>query len=218
MHTELQGLGRLLPPQTWNKLLAEGAARRFSEGELLLRQGDAGTHVLLLTSGHIKVTRLEPDGEELLLAVRGPGEVIGELAVLDESTRSANVLALTQCITYVLAASRFRRILTEFDVEGMVLRHVIGRYREGEEVRAELAELPAEGRVARVLLRFASAVGGPRPVLCLSQDELAGAAGLSRAAFAAELGKLRERNVVATGRRRVTICDPARLRETLPSG
>jgi len=54
-----------------------------------VRQGDPGTHVLLPTAGIVKVTRFEPNGEELLLALRGPGEAIGEIAVLDGTERSA---------------------------------------------------------------------------------------------------------------------------------
>jgi CRP/FNR family cyclic AMP-dependent transcriptional regulator len=80
----------------------------------------------------VKVTRLEPNGEELLLALRGPGEVIGEITVLDGTGRSASVIALDSCIAYVLSAARFRRVVNDFQVEGMLLRHVIARYREGQ--------------------------------------------------------------------------------------
>ncbi|MDB4873500.1 MAG: Crp/Fnr family transcriptional regulator [Massilia sp.] len=209
---ERQGLGALLPQEVWRALLAGGTVRRFDGGGVLMLQGDPGTHVLVLTAGHVKVTRVEPNGESLLLAVRGPGEVIGEVAVLDGTGRSASVIALDSCITYVLSAARFHRVVDEFRMEGVLLRHVLSRYREGEQVRAELAELSAGDCLARILLRLGAAIGGTSPALDLSQEELAAAAGLSRSAVAAELAELRRRGLVATGRRRLIICDLARLK------
>lgn len=207
-----QGLGACLAQETWRALLAAGAVRRFSTGEVLMRQGDPGTYVLALTAGNVKVSRVESQGDELLLAVRGPGEIIGEIAVLDGTVRSATVTSLGPCITYVLPAARFLRIIREFHAETVLLRHIIARYREGEEVRTELAELPARQRIARVLLRLAGAVEGMHPALELSQEELAHAAGLSRSAVATELAGLRRLGLVATGRRRLVICNPAGLR------
>jgi CRP-like cAMP-binding protein len=189
----------------WQAMVTAGTVRRFETGERLVRQGDQATHVLVLTAGQVKVTRFEPHGEEVLLAIRGPGEVIGEISTLDGGVRSANVLALTPCITYLLSASRFLAMVREHRVEPLVFRHVLARYRESEDVRAELAELSAEQRIVRIVIRLAEAVGGARPALVLSQEELATAAGLSRSATAAVLARLRRRGLVATGRCLLTV-------------
>ncbi|MFC7623148.1 cyclic nucleotide-binding domain-containing protein [Microlunatus sp. GCM10028923] len=61
----------------------------------MLRQGDPGTHVLVLLSGVVKIVRFEADGRVRLLAFRGPGEVVGELAVQDDGSRLADVVAMT---------------------------------------------------------------------------------------------------------------------------
>lgn len=212
---ERQGLGALLPHEVWNALLAGGAATRFEPGALLMRQGDPGTFVLLLTSGLIKVWRVDPQGEELLLAVRGPGEVVGDFAVLDGTVRTASVTAMRPCITYVLPAERFRRIVGEHGLEHILMRHIIARIREGEDWRAEMAELPARELVTRILLRLAAAVDGPSPLLDLSQEDIANAAGLSRSAVAAELANLRQQGLLTTGRRRLVIHDVERLRAML---
>src|SRR5262245_59965458 len=134
---EKQGLCGLLPHEVWRALLTAGTAKCFPVGALLMRQGGSGTHILVLTSGNVKVTRVESHGDELLLAIRGPGEIIGEIAVMDGSARSASVTALSPCITYVLSAERFRRIISDFHAEGLLLRHILARYRESEDARAE---------------------------------------------------------------------------------
>jgi CRP-like cAMP-binding protein len=194
----------LVPREVWQALLSSGTVRRYESGEVLMRQGDPGSYVLILTAGHVKVTRVDPDGNELLLAIRGPGEVIGEMAVLDGTTRLATITALAPCITYVLASASFLRIVREKHVEGTLLRHVIARYRESEEVRAELVGMQ---RIVRVLIRFADVIGGEQPELDISQEELAGATGLSRASVTATLATLRRQGVISTGRRSLVIRD-----------
>ncbi|MCP9967232.1 cyclic nucleotide-binding domain-containing protein [Actinomadura madurae] len=68
--------------RTWKLLVAAGAERRFGAGDVLLRQGDPATHVLLLAAGRVKALMTLPDGQVLLLAVRGPGELLAEIAAL----------------------------------------------------------------------------------------------------------------------------------------
>ena len=170
--------------------------------------------MVLITAGQAKVTRVDAEGNEHLLVIRGPGEVVGEISVLDGSVRSATVTALIPCITYVVASGRFLRIVREKQVEDILLRYVIARFRESEDARAELAMLPAMQRIARVLLRFAAVVGGEHPELDLSQDELAGATGLSRASVAAKLASLRRKGLIVTGRRSLVVRDLAGLRST----
>lgn len=112
----------------------------------------------------------------------------------------------------MIGGARFRRLVDELGAQDIVMRHILMRFREAENLRAEIAELPAGARLTRVLCRLADTVGGDRPVLALSQEELARATGLSRSAVAAELAPLRRNGVVITGRGRLTVHDPAELR------
>jgi len=206
------GLGSLLPSEAWQALLAGSAVRRFTKGEILMRQGEPGSYVFILAAGRVKVVRVDVDGNELLLAVRGVADIVGELAVLGGEMRSATVTALVPCLTYVLSAAAFLRIIRERRVEQILLCYLIARQRESDDARAELAGLNALQRVGRVMLRFASVAGGEQPDLGLSQQELAAAAGLSRASVAAALATLRQCGLVATRRRSLVIRDLAKLR------
>jgi CRP-like cAMP-binding protein len=204
-------------------LLRAGQPRRYSRDEQLLRQGDDGTHVLLLTAGRVKVSRHERDGRELLLAVRGPGEALGEISAWDGSPRSATVVALETCLTYLLSAARFRSILDSSGSGPLLLRHVVSRLRESEDSRADLTDLPAPHRIVRTLLRLGASVApnyrpgdayAEEPLIIdlgLSQEELARAAGLSRSAVAAELARLRRDGLVSTGRQRIVLLDVVEL-------
>lgn len=173
---------------------------------MLVRQGEPGRYILALTSGLVKVTRLDPDGHELVLAVRGRGEVIGEITYLDNRARSATVTAISACLAYIVPDGYFRKIITDFNLNDLVFQHVTGRLRESEEIRSELTGLAPRRRIARTLLRLS--LGDSCP---LSQTDFARAVGLSRSAVASELAWFREQRLVVTGRRRVTIADRPRL-------
>ncbi|MEV0594862.1 Crp/Fnr family transcriptional regulator [Nonomuraea cavernae] len=214
---EAQGLGVLIPGDAWQALLAAGVPRTFLDGEVVLRQGDQGGHVLALTNGRVKVTLVDIDGREMVLAIRGAGEILGEISVIDGGRRSATVTAWGRCIAYQLPAARFLRIVDEFRIRDTLLRLILARYREGEAIRAELIGLPALQRVGRVLLWFAGMTANHRNGesgldLRLSQEELASAVGLSRAAVAAALSSLRKQGVITTSRRLITVRDLPKLR------
>ncbi|HEX6467702.1 MAG TPA: Crp/Fnr family transcriptional regulator [Streptosporangiaceae bacterium] len=197
----------------WEQLLAAGVVRRFRRGEVMLRQGDPPSHVLLLVSGRVKVLLALPS-DEILLAVRGPGELLGDIAVLgdDDDGRSATVIAIDPCVTRVLPAARFRALVRSAGLGDELLRNAMRRLREGETWRAETAVLPAGPRVARALVRL-SAPGSGEPVeVALGQAEIGQAVGLSRGVVAAELSRLREQGVVVTRRSRIVITDLPRLR------
>lgn len=206
-------------PKVWERLLAAGTGRKFRPGEVLLRQGDTASHVLLLVTGRVKV-ELALSNREMLLAVRGPGELLGEIAVLggDGDHRSSTVTALDPCFTRVLAADRFRALIRQAGLETELLRFAMGRIREGEAWRAEIAVLPAKLRVVRALVRLAVPEGAGPVDVGLGQAEIGQAIGLSRSMVAAELAWLREQGLVVTARRRIIIADLPRLRALAGSG
>ena len=75
--------------QAWHALLANGTPHRFIAGEVLVRQGEYGRHVLALNHGRVKVIRLEPDGNEMVLAVRGRGEILRRRSAQHHVLKSA---------------------------------------------------------------------------------------------------------------------------------
>jgi CRP/FNR family cyclic AMP-dependent transcriptional regulator len=205
-------------PSMWARLVETGTRVRFGTGEVVLRQGDPSSHVALLVTGAVKVLLYLPEGRSLLLAVRGPGEVLGVMGVVSGAPRSATVIAAGPCLTRVLSAQRFLAFMRAAGEEPMLLRRAMLRIREGEEWRAETATLPARPKVARALLRLAVPTGKSRCEVPLSQAEIGAAVGMSRGAVALELAGLREAGLVETTLRRVVILDPAGLRDLAALG
>jgi CRP/FNR family cyclic AMP-dependent transcriptional regulator len=204
--------------EAWARLVSDGDVRRHVPGAALMRQGEPATHVLLLVAGRVKVVRTSRDGNVLVLAVRGPGEILGDISVLGGEGRSATVIAVDPCETRFIPADRFLVLVRSLGMQTQLLRHAMSRIREGEAWRAEIAALPAGPRLVRTLLRLATP-GPAMPVdVGLDQTEVGQAAGLSRSTVAVELARLRHQGVIATGRRRIVITDLARLRALADSG
>jgi CRP/FNR family transcriptional regulator, cyclic AMP receptor protein len=141
--------------EAWGRLLSAGSVRFYEPGAVLLRQGEQATHVLALVAGRVKASRTVRDGSVLVLAVRGPGEILGEIAVLGGEGRSATIVAVDRCETRIIRADRFLLLVRSLGLESQLLRHAMARIREAEAWRAELAALPAGARLIRTLLRLA---------------------------------------------------------------
>jgi CRP/FNR family transcriptional regulator, cyclic AMP receptor protein len=194
-------------------LLKGGVRKRFARDAPLFLEGDRSEHVLVLLSGRVKICYADRNGREAILAVRGPGDLLGELAAIDGEPRSGAVFALEPVEVLLLAADEFRALVsTRPRLALAVLELVVGRLRDADRKRVEFGAYDSRGRVARRLVELARRFGEPgsgrvRITLRLSQDELAGWTGSSREAVAKALADFRARGWVETGRREVVVLD-----------
>ncbi|MFD8978458.1 Crp/Fnr family transcriptional regulator [Streptomyces sp. NPDC059564] len=167
---------------------------------VLLRQGDPGTHVVLLASGSTLVTLTGPNGERALLAIRGPGELLGEMAVLDAQPRSASVIAAEACRIHLIPAPEFLSFIESNGLLTPLLRHAIARVRESEAVRLELATACVPARLAGALSRLVQAASTHQLGVSvrLTQAELSQMIGASRNAVGTAIKPWREQGWLAT--------------------
>src|SRR5690349_16527932 len=93
-----------LGPDEVSALRARAIARRFERGATLMHHDEVPGRVLVIESGHAKVTLLSEDGREVILAFRGPGDVLGEISALGGEPRSATVRALEPIDALAVAA------------------------------------------------------------------------------------------------------------------
>jgi CRP-like cAMP-binding protein len=200
-------------------LVARGRQRRWPAGATLFLEGDTSSTVVIVMAGRVKVFSITEQGEEIVLAVRGPGALLGELAAIDGGARGASVSALEPVTGIVLAVPVFTEFLAAHGQAATVLlRLITSRLRDADRKRVEFGSFDIAARVAGRLVeladRFGEAVdGGVRISVPLSQDELAGWVGASREAVAKTLRVLRQRGLVTTGRRTMTVLDVEALRE-----
>lgn len=117
------------------KGLGESATRRtYSEGEFIVRQGSQGVGLFVITKGRVQVAKTDDSGQRYELGRHGPGEVIGEMAVLDGAVRSADVIALEETECLVLASWAFNSFMEAHPQVALeILPMVLKRFRETHE-------------------------------------------------------------------------------------
>lgn len=213
-------LDGLAPPER-AALRGLGIVRRFRREATLLLEGDRGDHVLLLVTGRVRIVNCAPDGREILVAVRGPGELVGELSALsaEDTPRAATVIALDDVVAQVIPGP----VLIDFlrahpDVAVALLRQLAGRLRESSARHVDAGAYDALRRVGRALVELAEREGrvvddGIAVAHGLTQQDVAGLVASSRETVTRALAVLRRRDLVATERRMIVVRDLERLRE-----
>ncbi|NBM18980.1 Crp/Fnr family transcriptional regulator [Streptomyces sp. GC420] len=208
-----------LEKQDRSALLALGREMTFQAHSTLLHQHEPSHHVLLVQEGWTKVTGASAGGYEALLALRGPGDIVGEHAALNGQTRSATVVALEPVRAVAVTHARFMDFLRRSSAVGLALAALTSDRRAAADERSlKFASMSVKERLALLLLELARTPHGRRTdkgvelVLPLSKEELARAVGASREMVQRLLKELRERDVVITGRRSLLITRPDVLR------
>ena len=212
---KLDGFGAALKPDEFDDLLSRGVRRPFRRGSFIMTEGEASDHVVVLLSGRAKVSSYTEDGKEVVLAVRGPGELLGDFSALDGAPRSATVAALETIEALILGSERFLQFLEDHPrVAILLLRTWSHRVRDADRKRVEFGAYDTPGRVARRLLELVERYGDQegRITLSLTQDELAGWTGSSREAVSKALREFRDRGWITTGRRSIVVLDVDALR------
>ena len=194
-----------------------GTRRHAPAGGYLLLEGEAANRIGVIHSGLVKVTVGHPDGYEAVLAVVGPGELLGEVAAFDGGIRSASASAMTACEIQFVPVTEFERLIEQHPVIAVALvRTLAARLRESDSHRLSSAADGVPRRLARRLLQLGHDHGrldgeSIEIDLAFSQEDLAGLVGASRDAVAKSLRAWREQGFVATRRRRIVLVDPAGL-------
>ncbi len=199
-----------------------GRSRVYRARAPLCYQGDDSDHIIVIESGWAKVVASSADGHAVVLAVRGPGDLVCESAVLGRRERSATVQALDQVRALLVPAARFTAFLDAHPGVWMLVSGTFVR-RLDDAGRRLQAHVSAQGprRLAILLADLAemsarqgaAGAGGAVPIgPPLSQEELGSWMDASRETVARALAVLRDAGLVRTGRRRITVLDPRGLR------
>ncbi len=191
--------------------------RSYPKGVRVFHEGDHSDACYIVRSGDLRVTREHPDGRAIALATLGPGDIFGELAMLDGEARSANVEALTECQLLALPAADVRRLLRgSSEITVKLVFALTRRLREANERIARQSFQTVPSRVAGVLSQLtaeeAPLQGREGVTIRMTQADLAQLAGTSRESVSRFLAVLERAGVVHVGRGRVTVLEPRRLR------
>jgi len=176
-----------LPEKLFSELFAKGRTVSLAADQTLFLPGDASDGCYRLDEGLLKVSVIAAAGGERILAILGPGALVGELSMLDGTPRSASVAALRDsklCFISSAVFEAFTAAHPEVYRQGMIL--LASRLRATNEALAAAAFMSLKGRLARALLSLAEAfghdVGNGRTLIRqkVTQNDLAAMAGISR--------------------------------------
>jgi CRP-like cAMP-binding protein len=216
-HVEWQ-LFEGVPAEDVRRVIATSRRRVFARGEVVFHRGDPGDTLHLITKGRFAVRVITPLGDASTLSVLGPGEGFGEMALLSEhSIRSATVSALEAGETQALHRDDFARLRGEHpNVTEVVLAVLAEQLRRSSERLVEALYVDADTRVRRRLVELAEQYrtsDGRPAVIPLTQEDIAGLAGTSRATVNRVLRAEQARGAISLARGKVLIEDLAELRE-----
>lgn len=207
-----------LDSQVRDLVFDRGHVRKHREGFVLFREGDSAGPVVVILEGRLKITKVAMDGREVILELRGAGDILGELACIDGHPRSATAQFLTPGSALHLSGTEFIEMVETVPAVGAAaLRTVVHRLRAASGRQLEFGTSDATTRVARRLIELMEPnQRNPNEQVSLrspvSQNELAEWCGLSRDAVVRALRTLRELGWVDTARQRFTILRPEELR------
>jgi CRP-like cAMP-binding protein len=208
----------LLHPDEQAALEAAGHRRQWKRGAVIFREASRSEAVIILRSGRVKVSSDTASGTEVVLAVRGPGALLGELSAIDGGSLSATVTTLEPVTALSVPSPDFERyLLGHARVSFLMMRELTRRLRDADRKRIEYLAQDTVGRVCSRLVelsdRFGEAEGdGMHIELAITQEDLAGWTGSSREAVIRALRALRELGWIETRRRGVTLLEVEQLR------
>ncbi len=192
---------------------AAGMRRHYPAGSAIWLHGDSPTHTFVVLKGLVKLTRASTEGREVIIELRGRGTILGELASIDTSPRSAAVIVIEDVEALVIQAATFRQLLLENGaIAFAVLEVVADKLRQATNRRLEAGVGTAQARLCSRLVELAADtrpdVNGVIEVKSpLTQQELADWIGVSRDAVVLAMRRIRDEKWVETGRRTIRILD-----------
>ena len=170
-----------------NQIAALARLQRHDARQIIVSQGDDSADLFLIEKGRLKASAANANGDEVVLSIMGPGDVFGEMSLLDGMPRSATVETLEPCQVMVIESQAFQALLREIpSLAASLMKVMARRLRDLTDRTQDVSLLDVETRLAKIVLALAERFGDrrlPGPVtltLRLSQQELASMVGATR--------------------------------------
>lgn len=201
--------------------LAQQLRRRtFRKGTMIFHKDQAGDALYIVESGRIRIFLPAAGGEELTVDVAGPGDVFGELALLDGRPRSASAETVDDTVSFTLSREEFQRYLAANSRLAAALVELLSnRLRHVTEYAESLAFLDVHARVARTLLEMADRYGVKRDGVeidfDLTQTDLATMVGATRERVNRALAAFRSQGLVELRGKKIVLLDTQRLKQRI---
>ena len=176
--------------------------RKYPKGSMIILEEEYGDKLFIVKDGTVKITRVNDEGKEVILALLGSSEIFGEMAILDGESRSANVLAQENCVLVVISSEDFIRILkSNFKVSFGLMSELAKKIRKSDLQIEALSLSDAEHRIGVSILSLAEDMGvirnGKVTIQNLPfQQDIANMAGTSRETVSRVMKTFEDRNLI----------------------
>jgi CRP-like cAMP-binding protein len=206
-----------MQPTELDGILNFASERRYRRNQMIFQRGDEGSSLMAVLRGRVRISSVSGEGKELTLNVISPGEIFGEIALLDGQPRSADATAIEETTLLVVERRQFLPFVRQNDDLFLRLLAVLcSRLRRTSTALEEIALFDLPVRLARVLLKLAVDYGRPGPGgtridLKLSQRDLSNLVASSRESVNKQLRAWREHKVVELEDGFIVLRRPAEL-------
>jgi CRP-like cAMP-binding protein len=208
-------LFRELPEAAMIRLIEIGTEKTHRHGTVIFSRGDSSTSLQLVVDGRVSIREPTPEGRSLTLALLGPGEVFGEVGVIDGEPRSAEAFADVESRLFIVERKQFLAYLEQNPALAIRLMQTLSaRLRKTNALVEGMAFNSARARVAQRLLTLAKVESDSKagsPELKLTGQELADYCALTRESVSKQLARWREQGIVSLARGRIAVIDMAAL-------
>jgi CRP-like cAMP-binding protein len=209
-----------MPDAALDRLIQAGSERNWRQGSVIFSRGDPSESIQLVVEGRVSVREATPEGRSLTLAMFGPGEIFGEVGVVDGEPRSADLFADIDSRLFVVERQKFLAYLESYPTLAIRLMQTIcARLRKTNSLVEGMAFNSARARVAQRLLTLAKTEARPGTrELKLTGQELADYCALTRESVSKQLARWREQGIVSLARGRIAVIDMAALEAAAVEG
>ncbi|KAA3602145.1 MAG: Crp/Fnr family transcriptional regulator [Calditrichaeota bacterium] len=196
-----------------DKLASLVTVQHYAKDNLILLEEDMGRVLFMIGKGKVKISQINDDGREVILSILSSGDIFGEMALLDGSSRSASVTSLTDSELMILRRGDFLNLLEEYPkVSINLLKELARRLRKSDSQIKSLSLKDATGKVAYVILRLAEEIGIHRDNSIVinglpMQQDIANMAGTSRETVSRVFSKLQQNGLIIKKGSKLTITD-----------
>ncbi len=204
-------------------LLAVASERSFTNGQVIFQKGDPGTSMMAVLSGRVRISAYSEDGREIILNMVDPGQLFGEIALLDGKDRSADATAMGKTELLILDRRDFLPFLEKNPKSAVKLIEVLcSRLRRTSEMVESIAFLDFAARLARLLVQMAEHYGKDTEAgllidIRISQADLGNLIASTRESVNRQLSAWTQDGVIAVEQGKITILDQETLELTAQS-
>ena len=206
-----------LPDDDLKKLVSLAREQSFTKNQMIFAKGDPATGMMAVVSGSVRIVSYSPDGKEIVLRMANPGDVFGEIALIDGGERTAEARAQEKTTLMFLDREHFLPFLEANPRLCIDLLNVLcQRLRATSEQLEDFSFLDLRVRLAKGLLHMAEEKNGDKegPVtLSLSQQLLAAMMGTTREAVNKRLRDWEDEGILSLGRGSIEVLNLGALRQ-----